>query len=148
RLDPAFPVATIGLVGDDEDGRFLLAQADAHGVDRAQLAITGAARTQYTDAYASQRTGRRPPIYFEGTSALLTPRHFDLARTNPRILHLGLPGVHKLMDAPWSAEPNGWVAALKQARAAGLQTNLELASVAPERIARLVRPCLPHLDLL
>jgi sugar/nucleoside kinase (ribokinase family) len=37
---------------------------------------------------------------------------------------------------------------LRRARAAGLETNLELASVDPARLAGLVRPCLPHLDLL
>jgi sugar/nucleoside kinase (ribokinase family) len=148
RLDPGLPVATMGLVGDDEDGHFLLAQADAAGIDRAQLATTGAAPTQYTDAYASRRTGRRTHIFFRGTASLLTPDHFDFARRDERILHLGLPGVHRLMDAPWRDEANGWVAVLKKARAAGLQTNLELASVAPEQIAALVRPCLPWLDLL
>jgi sugar/nucleoside kinase (ribokinase family) len=148
RLDPDFPVATIALVGDDDDGRFLLAQADAAGIDRTQLAFTAEAPTQYTDAYASRRTGRRTHIFFRGTASLLTPGHFDFARRGERILHLGLPGVHRIMDAPWQGEPNGWVAVLKKARAVGLMTNLELASVAPEQIATLVRPCLPYLDLL
>jgi hypothetical protein len=31
------------------------------------------------------------------------------------------------MDAPFAAEPNGWVAVLKKARAAGLHINMELA---------------------
>lgn len=148
KLDPALPVATIGLVGDDEDGRFLLAQADANGIERSRLALTRAAPTQFTDAFTSRRSGRRTHIYFRGTASLLTPDHFDFAGRGERIFHLGLPGVHELMDGAWGGEPNGWVATLKKARAAGLRTNLELASVAPERIAALVRPCLPHLDLL
>ncbi|MBX6321121.1 MAG: carbohydrate kinase family protein [Rhodospirillaceae bacterium] len=148
KLDPGLPVATIGLVGDDEDGRFLLAQADVHGIDRSRLALTREAPTQYTDAFTSRRSGRRTHIFFRGTASLLTPDHFDFAGRGERIFHLGLPGVHEVMDAPWRGEPNGWVATLKKARAAGLETNLELASVAPERIAALVRPCLPHLDLL
>ena len=52
------------------------------------------------------------------------------------------------MDAPWGDDSNGWVTTLRKARAAGFQCNIELASVAPERIAALVRPCLPYLDLL
>ena len=148
KLDPAFPVATIGLVGDDADGRFLRSQADAHGIDRTQLIATSAAETQFTDAYVSKRSGRRTHIFFQGTGALLTPDHFDLARTDARILHLGLPGAHRLMDQPWQDDPNGWVTVLRRARAEGLETNLELFSIAPERIAALVRPCLPHLDYL
>jgi sugar/nucleoside kinase (ribokinase family) len=34
KLDPSMPVATIAVVSDDAEGRFLLAQADAHGIDR------------------------------------------------------------------------------------------------------------------
>ena len=149
RLDPDLPVETIGLVGDDDDGRFLMAEADAHGIDRAQLRVTAEAPTQYTDAYGSRRSGRRTHIYYQGTAAHLTPDHFDLDRTSGRILHLGLPGIHRRMDAPWEGGwPSGWVAVLRKARAAGLETNLELASIDPARLADLVEPCLPHLDLL
>jgi sugar/nucleoside kinase (ribokinase family) len=148
RLDPAMPVETIGLVGEDADGRFLLAEADAFGIGRAQLHTTNRIATQYTDAFGSRRSGRRTHLYFPGTAALLTPEHFDFSRTTASILHLGLPGVHRIMDAPWAGEANGWVAVLRQARAAGLRTNMELASIAPARLADLVRPCLPHLDTL
>ncbi len=148
RLDPAMPVATMGLVGDDPDGHFLLAEADAAGIERSQLRLTGEAPTQYTDAFGSQRSGRRTHLYFEGTAALLAPDDFDFSQVTGRIFHLGLPGIHPRMDAAWGDAANGWVATLRAARAAGFLTSMELASVAPERIAALVRPCLLHLDFL
>ena len=148
KLDPGLPVATIALVGDDANGRFLAALADSCGIDRARMATTGRTITDYTYAFASLATGRRTHISFFGTSHLLTPDHFDFSGITHRIFHLGLPGVHEVMDGPWQDEPNGWVATLKKARAAGLTTNLELASIAAGRQAALVRPCLPHLDLL
>ncbi len=148
KLDPDMPVETIGLVGADEEGRFLRAEAERHGIGVAQLAVTDEARTHSTDAYSSKRSGRRTHIFDEGTSALLTPGHFDFATTTGRILHLGLPGVHRRMDVPWGADLNGWVAVLRAARAAGLRTNLELATVAAERIGALARPCLAELDYL
>lgn len=148
RLDPDMPVATICLVGDDADGHFLKARAAAHGIDCAQFMMTGEAATDYTHAYSSLATGRRTHISYFGTSHLLTPDHFDFSKSTHRFLHLGLPGVHKQMDAPFGGEANGWVVTLKRARAAGLRTNLELASISGERLAELIRPCLPHLDLL
>jgi sugar/nucleoside kinase (ribokinase family) len=149
KLDPAMPVATIGLVGDDEDGRFLLAEADAHGIARGDLALTASAPTQYTEAYGSRTSGRRTHLYFQGTAALLRPEHFAaLARLEGRIFHLGLPGVHRAMDVPCEDAANGWVAVLRMARAAGLETSLELVSTTPGRIAMLGRPCLPYLDYL
>ncbi len=148
KLDPSMPVETITLIGDDADGRFLMAEADEFGIGRAQMHVTSASATQYTDAFGSRRSGRRTHLFFPGTAALLTPEHFDFTKTTAAVLHLGLPGVHKIMDAPWGDDPNGWVTLLKRARAAGLRTNLELASIAPDLLAKLINPCLPHLDTL
>jgi sugar/nucleoside kinase (ribokinase family) len=148
RLDPQMWVETMGLVGDDEDGRLLHAEADRYGIHRRKLAVTRQARTQHTDAYTSQRSGRRTHIFNMGAGALLNPDHFDFEGTKGRILHLGLPGVHKRMDQAWNGDANGWLTVLRKAREIGLVTNLELASSSPQRLRELVHPLLPHLDLL
>ena len=146
KLDPDMPVWTIGVVGDDPDGRLLVQEAKSAGVDHTQLVVRAGEPTQYTDAYCSQRTGRRVHIYYKGCAALLSPDDFDFTKTSARILHLGLPGFHRLMDEPWQGHANGWVATLRKARTEGLQTNMELASASPATLARVVPPCLPYLD--
>jgi len=148
RLDPSMPVATIGCIGDDADGAILLAQADAAGLDRSGMVILPDQRTNYTDAYTATATGRRTHLFLPGASAHLSPDHFDFSRSTARIFHLGLPGIHDLMDGPWKGEANGWAATLKAARAAGLETNFELVQIAPERLRGFVEPCLGHLDTL
>lgn len=148
RLDPEIPVSTIGLIGDDEDGRVLIAEADAAGIDRSRLFVAETGSTSHTDAFTAADTGRRTHLYLPGVAAQLSPTHFDFSDVPARILHLGLPGVHPKLDRASGEDENGWVTVLKQARAAGLATNLELCSISAERIAELVRPCLDHLDLL
>jgi sugar/nucleoside kinase (ribokinase family) len=148
KLDPEMPVETIGIVGDDENGRFLLSHADSFGIDRRQIAITSKLPTQFTDCFGSKRTGRRTHIYYAGAAALLTPDHFDFSRTSGRIFHLGLPGIHRVLDAAWQGDANGWVTVLKKAKAAGLTTNFELVMIEPQRLAAIIRPCLPYLDYL
>ena len=148
RLDPSILVETIGVIGDDEDGRILLAEADAYGIERSRLHVVQGLRTNYTDAYTSNRTGRRTHIYLQGASAELNPDHFDFSKTNARFLHLGLPGIHRQMDRAWANDENGWVTVLRAAQAVGIETNMELCSIAPEKLAKIVRPCLPHLDYL
>lgn len=148
RLDPDLPVSTIGVIGDDEDGKFLLAEADAVGIERSGLVVAQNGRTAHTDAFTSQASGQRTHLYIPGTAAELTPDHFSFSGTTARILHLGLPGVHPRMDTVWGEDPNGWVTVLKEAKRSGIATNLELCSIAADRIAELVRPCLAHLDLL
>ena len=148
KLDPEMPVETIGIVGDDENGRFLLSHADSFGIDRRQMAVTKELPTQFTDCFGSKRTGRRTHIYYAGAAALLTPDHFDFSRTSGRIFHLGLPGIHRVLDTAWQGDANGWVTVLKKAKAAGLTTNFELVMIEPRRLAAIIRPCLPHLDYL
>jgi sugar/nucleoside kinase (ribokinase family) len=148
RLDPMMPVAAIGLVGDDADGRLLVRLAASDGIDVSRLRVTSTAATDYSLALCSSATGKRTHICFFGSSHELTPDHFEFSRETHRIFHLGLPGIHRLMDAPWKAHANGWLATLIEARQAGLITNLELPSIEGERLAALARPCLPYLDLL
>ena len=148
KLDPAMPVWTTGVVGVDEAGDFLKSVAEAHGMDHSALSQSDAAPTQVTDAYMSAASGRRTHVLFEGSNNILSPDNIITAGSTAKILHLGLPGIHAVMDAPWGPHANGWVAVLSRARAEGLETSLELVTVAPERVRALVLPCLPHLSFL
>ena len=146
HLDPNMPVETIAIVGDDEGGRFLRGIAEEAGIDHRQMHVDGSLPTQFTDAYASAATHRRTHLFAKAVATALTPDHFDLAATTGRILHLGLPGFHKQLDGVWEDGDNGWVTILTKARAAGLKTNIELASLEPRILADTVMPCLDHLD--
>ena len=148
RLDPAMPVATLGLIGDDDDGRFLRAECDRYGVERAGLRLTSEGATPFSDCFNVKESGRRTHFYGPGVAALMSPDHFDFSGATARLLHLGLPGAHARMDARWGEDSTGWATVLRKARAAGLKTNLELVSTEPEKVARFGRSCLPHLDLL
>ena len=148
RLDPSIPVETIGLVGSDEAGRKLIAEAERAGLDHRQMHVSNQAPTHTTEAFISQASGLRTHISDLGVSTLLSPEHFDFSTTSARYMHLGLPGIHPLMDSIWQNDANGWVTVLKAARTAGLETNLELCTVTPERLRGLILPCLPHLDTL
>ena len=148
KLDPTMPVATTGLVGTDEAGDFLKALAEANGLDHRGLVQSAAAPTMVTDAYMSQASGRRTHVLFAGSNDTVAPAHLRVEGSTARIFHIGLPGIHAVMDAPCGDHANGWVEVLARARAEGLMTNLELVTIAPERIRALVRPCLPQLSLL
>jgi len=148
RLDPGFPVEAMGLVGDDELGRFLMAECDARAVERSAVVALPGGATMSVDAFNVRDSGRRTHFYHQGVAARMTPDHFDFSSSRAKILHLGLPGAHEAMDRPWREDANGWVAVLRKARAAGLAANLELMTTAAERLAELGRPCLPHLDAL
>ncbi len=148
RLGAAFPIEAIGLIGDDEDGRLLAGICDAHQIDRRKLVLRPGASTPATNVMISRATGKRTFFYAAGTHDQQTPDDFDFAGTGARLLHLGMPGVHLLLDGAWQGEASGWLPILRKAKAAGLKTNVELVSIEPARLRAIVAPILPYLDTL
>ncbi|MFK7854770.1 MAG: carbohydrate kinase family protein [Granulosicoccus sp.] len=147
-LDPDMPVAAMGMLGDDEDGRFLQQQADKHGLNTAQLHATRDSATSYTDVLTVASSGKRTFFHYPGANDLLTPAHFDFSGHRSRILHLGLLGVHEKLDAKTEDGENGWTKILKSAKDHGLQTSIEMVSIDDERNRAIALPCLKWLDYL
>jgi sugar/nucleoside kinase (ribokinase family) len=96
----------------------------------------------------AQATGKRTFFHAANAHAVQTPDDFDFSASQCRIVHMGLPGLHAKLDAPWANDVSGWVTILKKARAAGLKPNVELVSVEPDRIRAVALPMLPYLDTL
>ena len=85
-----FPLAGAGLVGDDENGRWIYELCAKHGIDTAALLRSPGAPTSYTDVMTTQKDGRRTFFHARGANAELDVQHFDFSRTTARIFHLGL----------------------------------------------------------
>lgn len=147
RLAPEIPVSTIALCGEDDDGALLRAIAKDNGID-AKFHVDPALQTHRTMAFTAMDNGRRTHLFEAESSDHLTPDHYDFTGSTAFLLHLGLPGTHATLDAPWQGDANGWVTILRKARAAGLRTNLEVMTIEHAALRALVLPCLPHLDYL
>lgn len=148
RLDASVPVEGIGLLGCDADGEFLHGRARSYGIDMQQMHRADNIASSFTDVMTVRDTGRRTFFHHAGANDHLTPDHMQFDATNARCLHLGLLGVHATLDAPWEDHASGWVAILEKACAAGLETSIELVSIAPDHIRQLALPCLPLVDRL
>jgi sugar/nucleoside kinase (ribokinase family) len=148
KLGASFPLEGIGLVGDDADGRMILADCGRFGIDAAQMRTTAEVGTSYTDVMTVGSTGRRTFFHYRGANALLGEQHFDLAASRARIFHLGYV---LLLDALDVIAPDGSTGAarlLEQAGRLGFRTSLDVVSEDSDRFAKLVTPALPHLDYL
>jgi sugar/nucleoside kinase (ribokinase family) len=144
QLGATFPVGLVGAVGEDAHAAFLLAEFARLGIDAAGVRELPGAATSFNDIMVERDGGRRTMFLHNGANALWDGGGADLPPAG--ILHAGAPGVHALMDRPRPGGGNGWSALLQRAQSAGLHTNLELVSLAPERIAEVALPCLPHLS--
>jgi sugar/nucleoside kinase (ribokinase family) len=148
RLGASFPREAIGLVGDDASGRIIQDDCRAHGIDPAQLRLTTAAPTSYTDVMTEASTRRRTFFHQRGANALLGPEHFDFATTQAKLFHLGYLLLLDALDAPGADGRPKAAEVFRRARAAGLRTSADCVSEHGERFTSVVAPLLPELDLL
>ena len=146
RLGARFPLSGVGLIGDDADGRLILADCRAERIDTAQLQRTTAAPTSYSDVMTDQSTGRRTFFHQRGTNALLGPEHFDFSRTQAKIFHLGYLLLLDRLDAFDAEGITGAAAVLRAARATGMRTSLDCVSDSSDRFRAVATPALPHVD--
>ena len=138
------PVGLAGAVGDDEHGAYVRAECARLGIHTRDLRTIEGVVTSFTDAMVEKHGGRRTFFHHSGANAVFDASTVDL--TGARILHVGAPGIHLLMDTPLSDGGNGWSVFLSRAREAGLHINLELVSLPPDRLTEIALPCLPYVD--
>lgn len=148
KLGAPFPVSALGVIGDDADGRKLAKVCDDLGIDRSLLELRQGLTTSYVMAVTAKDTGKRTFFSTAGAHAAQTPDDFDFSKSSARYVHLGLPGFHEKLDSPWMKDANGWVTLAKKAKAAGLKSNLEMASFDTRLINAIVVPVLPWLNSL
>ena len=80
-------------------------------------------------------------MIFRSDSALV-----DLTKSKAKILHVGSPGTHKIMDELQSDGKSKWCKFLNSARNLGIHTNLELITLSKAQMQQGVLPLLPFLD--
>lgn len=148
RLRAPFPLAGIGMVGDDADGRWIRAECRAHDIDTTRLHTTSAAPTSYTDVMTVASTGRRTFFHQRGANARLAPEHFDFGSTNAKRFHLAyLLLLDRLDEFDAPGRPRA-LEVLQRARAAGLSNSLDCVSENSDRFRTVVLPVLPEVDVL
>ncbi|MDQ6741070.1 MAG: carbohydrate kinase family protein [Actinomycetota bacterium] len=134
-------VRLVGLVGHDEDGQQVLEQLESVGVE---LRVERSELPTPVTVVVVRSDGARSFLHRPGASrhAFDQPLRFlpDLIEGCSHF-HLANP-----FSMPAMREQAG--AAVESARAAGLTTSLDTGWDAKGQWLEVIRPCLPHLDLL
>jgi sugar/nucleoside kinase (ribokinase family) len=147
RLQAPFPLHAIGCVGSDRDGEWCAQRCRDHGIDITCLRVCSGIGTSFTDVMTERRSGRRTFFYRAGANALLDLDDFRVADLDGRLLYLGYPMVLDRLDAPHPGSGTRGAELFHQARAAGVQTCVDLVTAAPERFDIVVPPVLRQADL-
>jgi sugar/nucleoside kinase (ribokinase family) len=146
-LGAPFPLAAAGLIGRDADGEAILADCQAHGIATDWLQQTEQAATSYTDVMTVASTGRRTFFHQRGANALFDGANIDFAAVPHRIFHLGYLLLLDKLDQVKNGRSRA-AELLQRARAAGLQTSVDVVSESSDRFQAIVPSALPEIDFL
>lgn len=143
-----FPLAAVGMVGNDLNGTWIEADCRSNGIDTSQLHRSPLAPTSYTDAMTVRSTGRRTFFHQAGANTLLDGDHFDFTKTKARLFPLGYLMLLERLD---QIDENGRTRAshvLERAKAAGLETSVDIVSTENPQFSQIARSALPYTDHL
>jgi len=133
-------VATFGVVGDDELGRWLTHKMQQEGIDTAGIAIDPTVPTSAT-MLPIRPNGERPALHVIGANAKLSPDHLDWdVIAASRFLHIGGTSLMERLDGQPTAE------VLRRAQELGVTTSLDLIGVPQFDHEAIFGPCYQHLD--
>ena len=139
-LDPEVPVAAFGAVGDDDDGRFVVAELKRRGLDTTGVVVKAAA-TSFTDVM-SVPGGERTFFTYPGASADWGFDDFPFESVSEG--DLVLLGYFLLLA---KVDAGDGLRILQELKRRGVETAIDLVSENSDRY-RLVRECLPYVDHL
>jgi sugar/nucleoside kinase (ribokinase family) len=141
-----FPIQAATLLGDDDNGRWILEDLQAHGVDTTFVHFTKERGTSFTDVMTNQKNGRRTFFHDPGTNALFDGSQIDFTSNSAKIFHLGQLMIMETLDS--FADDGETYASHLLARAseAGLITSIDLVSTEHPRFRDIALSALRQSD--
>lgn len=143
-IDPAMNLQSIGIVGNDEGGEYLLNVFKKHNIDTSMVQINNKYQTSFTDVMTVESTGERTFFHYRGTNSMFGYENFDFSKINADILHIGYALLLDRMDS--EDEEYGTVMArtLAEAQKHGIKTSIDVVSENSERYSQIVPPSLKY----
>ena len=144
KLDPTLPLQAIGIIGDDDLGKYILTELAKHpSIDTKNILKSG--RTSYTDVM-TDLDGNRTFFQYRGANDLFAPEHIKWNNIHADILHIGYLLLLDHMDQVDSQYPTVMCRVLANAKAADLVTSIDVVSEEGDRFSKLIPPVLPYTD--
>lgn len=148
KLGAGFPLHAAGLIGNDADGDWIVAQCQAQGIHTAGLLRHETAPTSYTDVMTARPTGRRTFFHQRGANRFFGPEHLRWEEMSGRIFYLGYLLLLDRLDAVDDQNETLATQVLRQAGRQGFYRVIDLVSVERPDYSDIVNPALPEIDLL
>jgi len=148
KIDAGVPLKSIGMVGDDEAGEYVLSMLERNGIDVSSVIVSRGEETAYTDVMSDPETGERTFFHSRGANARFSYEHIDFSALSARMFHIGYALLLDAMDAPDNEHGTVMAKTLARASSMGMLTSMDVVSESGDRFKDVVIPCLRYCDYI
>ncbi len=149
KFDSALPLVAAGVIGDDENGDYVVRECDEYpNIGTRFLHRSAEERTAYTDAYTVRGGKSRTFFSFNGANRLFDMDVLDFAQLDVWLFHLGYLTLFDRLDQPDAGFGRISARFLHELLDRGMHTSIDLVSLDRPDFADIVYPALRYSDIL
>ena len=143
KIDRRIPISTIGKVGTDENGRYIVTTLQKYGIDVSKMCYTSQNPTSFCDVM-SVPSGERTFFHKKGANTEFGPDDINIDTLNCNIFHIGYVLLLDMFDQ--SEKQYGTVMAkfLSEVQKRGIKTSIDLVSDNSGKYGEKVIPVLKY----
>ncbi len=147
KIDRSLSLSAHGMVGDDQNGKYIVYELQKHGIDVNGILISKDTPTAFCDVMTDVRTGERTFFSHLGTNSVFSPSHVRLSTLNCKMLHAGYIYLLDEFDAPDAEYGTAMARFLHDVKELEIKTSFDvLSDKSLENFAAKVLPVLPFTD--
>ena len=146
KIDSSIPIEGIGILGDDDSGRYVLKELQKVGISTKYVTVSREYATSYSDVMSVVSTGERTFFHYRGANAAFSPADIPLNQLQCRMLHIAYILLLDQFDQPDAEYGTVMARFLKEVQDKGIRTSIDVVSDSAERFSEYVLPALRYTD--
>ena len=145
RIDSTMHISALGMVGDDDHGRYIINQFARYGIDTRGIKVNSRSQTGFSDVMSISE-GERTIFHCRGANSEFSPRDIALDILSCRILHIGYLLLLDEFDKPDPQYGTVMARFLHDVQQRGIKTSVDAVSNSTGNFAQVVLPALKYCD--
>jgi sugar/nucleoside kinase (ribokinase family) len=145
KIDRRIPISTIGKVGNDENGRYIVSTLQKYGINVSKMCYTSQNPTSFCDVM-SVPSGERTFFHKKGANAEFCPEDIDIDSLNSNLLHIGYVLLLDKFDEEDKQYGTAMARFLSEVQKRGIKTSVDVVSSESDKFADKIIPVLKYCD--
>ena len=142
KIDKTIPISALGMVGNDDNGKFVLSKLNENGVNT-DLVLFSNEPTGFSDVM-SVEGGERTFFFKKGTNGVFAPSDIDISKLDCDIFHIGYILLLDKFDENDEVYGTKMAKLLKEVQEKGIKTSIDVVSDNTADYGKKILPALKY----